>query len=226
MINLGVRYLLPSDWKAFAWIDADVEFESEHWARDALCVLQKFDVVQLFSHCLDMDDHEVPMSIFSSFTYQYTKYGTYSYSPGFNYWHPGYAWACTRSAYEVMGGLLERAILGSGDYNMASCLIGRGSASFAAKTNTIFQGEVLAFQERVFGKLTLSYVPGVIRHYFHGSKINRKYVDRTQILIKHDFNPAIHLTYDSVGVLIPTPECPAEFLWDIWCYFLERNEDE
>ena len=24
MINLGVKYLLPPDWKAFAWIDADI----------------------------------------------------------------------------------------------------------------------------------------------------------------------------------------------------------
>ena len=28
LVNLGVKYLLPKNWKAFAWIDADVEFES------------------------------------------------------------------------------------------------------------------------------------------------------------------------------------------------------
>ena len=36
MINLGVKYLLPKDYKAFAWIDADIEFESSTWAIDTL----------------------------------------------------------------------------------------------------------------------------------------------------------------------------------------------
>ena len=31
MINLGVKYLLPKKWKAFAWVDADVEFENVSW---------------------------------------------------------------------------------------------------------------------------------------------------------------------------------------------------
>jgi hypothetical protein len=36
MINLGVERLLPASWKAFAWIDADVEFENTTWASVAL----------------------------------------------------------------------------------------------------------------------------------------------------------------------------------------------
>ena len=43
MINLGVRHLLPASWKAFAWIDADVEFESAHWAADTLKLLNTGD---------------------------------------------------------------------------------------------------------------------------------------------------------------------------------------
>jgi hypothetical protein len=39
MINLGVKKLLPVGWKAFAWIDADIEFESITWASDTLKVL-------------------------------------------------------------------------------------------------------------------------------------------------------------------------------------------
>lgn len=36
MINLGVENLLPEDCKAFAWIDADLDFESHSWALDKL----------------------------------------------------------------------------------------------------------------------------------------------------------------------------------------------
>ena len=38
MINLGIEKLLPSDWKAVAWVDADIEFDNPHWASDTLNV--------------------------------------------------------------------------------------------------------------------------------------------------------------------------------------------
>ena len=74
MINLGVKYLLPKKWKAFAWIDADVEFENATWALDTLKVLNGCkDVVQVFSHCVDMDKEKLTMKVFNSFGYQYAK---------------------------------------------------------------------------------------------------------------------------------------------------------
>jgi hypothetical protein len=226
MINLGVKYLLPKNWKAFAWIDSDLEFESPTWSLDTLKILNGYaDVVQLFSHCIDLDHDDTTMNIFSSFCHQYTKNTTYSSNRGANYWHPGYAWACTRKAYEKMGGLLEHGILGSGDYNMASCFVGRGDKSFTARTNEEFKKEVLEFQIRV-KNFRICYVPGVIRHYFHGSKINRKYSERWQILAKYNYNPKKHITYDDVGIIIPSDECPKEFINEIYNYFLERNEDE
>ena len=226
MINLGVKHLLPEGWKAFAWLDADIEFESGTWALDTLKLLNGYvDVLQPFSHCVDMDSDELTMSVFSSFCYQYAKKAEYTSARGTNYWHPGYGWACTRKAYERMGGLLEHGILGSGDYNMACCFVGRGNKSFTGKTNDAFRKEVMDFQGKVKG-FRLGYVPGVIRHYFHGSKVNRKYSERWQILAKYDYNPEMHVCVGDNGVLIPSEECPLEFINDIYNYFLERNEDE
>lgn len=74
MINIGVKHLLSSNWKAFAWIDADVEFENPSWAKDTLKILNGHSyIVQLFSHAVDMDTDESAMQIFASFGYQYTK---------------------------------------------------------------------------------------------------------------------------------------------------------
>ena len=68
MVNLGVKYLLPINWKAFAWIDADIEFENNSWALDTLKILNGYkDVVQLFSHCVDMDHDETTMNIINIF---------------------------------------------------------------------------------------------------------------------------------------------------------------
>ena len=225
MINIGVEKLLPKDWKAFAWVDADVEFESPTWAMDTLKVLNGCkDIVQLFSHCVDMDNNGLTMNIFNSFGYQYTKGNNYC-SKGLNYWHPGFAYACTRKAYERIGGLFDRAILGSGDHIMILSLISSGLKAINEQSTDAYKKLILEFQTKM-KTLRLGYVPGVIRHHFHGSKKNRKYHERWQILVNHNFDPIEHIKKSENGLLVPTEECPKQLLDDIMMYFKERNEDE
>jgi hypothetical protein len=225
MINLGVQKLLPKNWKAMAWIDSDIEFDNPTWAKDTLKVLNGTkDIVQLFGNCIDMDKNEEAMNIFTSFGHQYCKGLPYSKTI-IQFWHPGFAWACTRKAYEKMGGLYEKGILGSGDNIMALCLIQRGLKSVNENSTEDYKNSIIEFQERV-KTLRLGYIPGVIRHYFHGSKQNRRYHDRWQILLKYDYSPSAHVTNDKNGVLVPTKDCPEEMLNEIMEYFKERNEDE
>jgi len=243
MINVGVQTLLPSNWRAFAWIDADIEFESTTWASDALKVLNGCkDIIQLFSHCVDMDKNKKAMTIFSSFGYQYCKGKKYG-EKGLEYWHPGYAWACTRKAYEKMQGLFEYGILGSSDNIMALCLIGKGVKGLDCKSTDGYKEIVIDFQNRV-KTLRLGYIPGIIRHHFHGSKKNRKYTERWQILVKHLYDPMEHIIHKEIiidgknidgknidgikkcKILVPSEKCPVELISDIYKYFEERNEDE
>lgn len=225
MVNLGVKYLLPKDYKAFAWIDADVEFDSNSWALDTLKILNGCkDVVQLFSHCIDMDKDENTMNIFSSFGYNYSKKKKYMKS-GKDFWHPGFAWAITRNAYEKIGGLYDKGVLGSGDTIMALSFINKCNNITNPKYNDDYKRSILEFQKNT-NKLRLGYVPCVIRHYFHGSKQNRKYIDRWKILINHNYSPDQHLTYDNVGLIIPTCCFPEKFKKDIINYFRERKEDD
>ena len=231
MINLGVK-LLPKNWKAMAWIDADIEFDSNSWASDALKILNgSKDIIQLFSHALDMDKNKKSMTVFSSFGYQYCKGKKYG-EKGLEYWHPGYAWACTRKAYEKMGGVFEYGILGSSDHIMALSLIGQGVKGVDDKSTDGYKKKILEFQANV-KNFRLGYVPNVIRHHFHGSKKNRKYTERWQILVKHLYDPYEHLEFDKENlennnckVLIPTAKCPKVLIDDIFKYFEERNEDE
>ena len=229
MINCGVRALLPSTWKAFAWIDADIEFESTTWALDTLKILNgSKDIVQLFSHALDMDKHKKPMTVFSSFTYQYCNEKKYG-GKGLEYWHPGYAWACTRKAYEKMGGLYEYGILGSSDNIMALSLIGNGLKAIDKNSTDGYKQTVEEFQTKV-KYFRMGYIPGVIKHHFHGSKKNRKYTERWQILVNHMYDPLTHLdiekTISICNVLKPSSSCSKELISDIYHYFAERNEDE
>jgi hypothetical protein len=225
MVNLGVKYLLPKSWKAFAWIDADIEFDSNSWALDTLKILNGCkDVVQLFSHCIDMDKNENTLNIFNSFGYSFNKAKKYT-QRGIDYWHPGYAWAITRKAYEKIGGIYDKGVLGSGDSIMALSFINKSGNMNNVNYSEDYNNSMLEFQQKA-KTLRLGYTPGIIRHYFHGSKVNRQYTERWQILIRHQYSPIHHLTYDSFGILIPTEQFSEEFKNDIMDYFKERKEDE
>ena len=226
MINLGVKHLLPSDWKAFAWVDADIEFDNPYWATYALRVLngkEGKDFIQLFTNIYDMDNDKQILNVFTGFGYQFSK--NFKKGKEINYWHPGFAWACTRKAYEQIGGLLDEGILGSGDNIMCHSFIKQAPERLKKGMTTEYMDFVRTKQTKFEG-LKLGYIPGSIRHYFHGKKENRNYYGREDILIRHKYDPKIFITRDAKGLIIPTKECPPEFLKDIMDYFEDRNEDE
>lgn len=225
MINLGVKYLLPKDYKAFAWIDADIEFDSSTWALDTLKILNGYrDIVQIFSHCIDMDQEKNNLNVFNSFGYCFEKQKKYT-TKGTDYWHPGYAWAITRKAYEKINGIYDKGILGSGDSIIAMALINKCNLINNVDYSKDYNNSMLEYQ-KLASKLRLGYIPGIIRHYYHGSKINRKYTERWKILMKYNYSPSTHITYDSSGIIIPTKSFSKDFKDEILNYFKERKEDE
>jgi hypothetical protein len=225
MINLGVRRLLPANWKAFAWIDADIEFDNTSWALDTLKILNgSKDIVQLFSHCVDMDNSGSAMRVFNSASFQYSKRLPYT-SSGPNLWHPGYAWAMTRKLFERVGGLYDKAILGAGDSMMMWCLLENWEKSINDESSEDYKASIAEYQKKM-KNVRWGYVPGVIHHYYHGSKKNRGYNDRWKYLIEHNYSPVKHIVYDHRGIIVPTAECPKQLLDDIMGYFGSRNEDE
>jgi hypothetical protein len=220
MISLGVRYLLPPNWKALAWIDADLKFENPNWSSDTLKILNGHkDIVQLFSHCLYLDNDEKVIQRFTSSGYlQSIKNNT-------EYYHPGFAWACTREAYKQMGGIFQISILGSGDTHMERALM---HSSDSCNGNIISPNYKKYIDELVVkcNNLRMGYTPGVICHFWHGSRINRKYIDRWKIITKYNYDPDKHITFDNVGILIPSKDCPQGLLDDVLQYFQERLEDD
>ena len=224
MINLGIKHLLPSNWKAVAWVDADVEFDNPYWATYTLRVLNNGkDFVQLFTNAFDMDIDEQILNIFTGFGYQYSK--NFKKGKELNYWHPGFAWACNRKAYEQIGGILEEGILGSGDNIMCHSFIKEAPQRLKKGMTNEYMDFVKNKQDK-FDGLNLGYIPGTIRHFYHGKKENRNYYGREDILIRHKYDPNTFIRRDAKGLIIPSETCPKEFLKDIMDYFEERNEDE
>lgn len=219
MINVAVQKMLPIDWKYMAWIDADLDFDNDYWSCEAISSLQDNDVIQLFSHCDDLDANREVMHTHTSFVYRLKHDNQYTAK-----WHPGYAWAMTRKCYEKIGGLFESNIAGGGDRVMA--------LSFIQKLETIrdimsdsHYNHAMKFQDRCID-IKIDYLRLVIRHYYHGDKKNRLYKSRHESLIEFNYNPKIMLEKDKDGILIPSIHFPIELLHKIKNYFYLRNEDD
>lgn len=117
--------------------------------------------------------------------------------------HSGYAWACTRTFWEHVGGLIEFAILGSADHHMALGCRGYYSHSVHSAMKGSFMEACHLWQKKAM-QLThgrIGAVHGFIKHYFHGPMERRYYVNRWEILIKHGYDPILHLHKDGQGVI-------------------------
>jgi len=223
MINIGIKKLLPSDWKSVAWIDGDIEFDNPNWVVDTLKILTKFDIIQLFTTCMDLDKDGIPMNIWQSYGYKFTQGEKFRYNRGINYWHSGYAWACTRQFYDKVGGLYDKGIIGSGDYILTQGILKH--IACADKSLTGFNKDITQYVNNL-NNVIVGYVPNNIRHHYHGSKVNRKYIERNEILVKYNYDPKIHVKYNDEGIIIPTEDMSEDFINDIKLYFSQRNEDD
>lgn len=224
LVNLAVKQL-PDNWKYMAWIDADLTFVNDNWVKETKHALRKFDVIQLFETCVNLgpggDAEDKPER---SFGYMHTN-SKHPYHPKakYGFWHPGYAWAIARKPYEKISGLIDFAVLGSGDRHMALALIGKVEWSAPGNIHDGYHIRLRAFQDRCKG-LKLGYISGTIVHHWHGNKADRKYVQRWDILTKGTYNPQIDIKKTKEGLLHLTNE-GLRLQHPIIEYFKGRNED-
>lgn len=232
---------LPRDWQAVAWIDSDIQFARDDWANETLHALQHYDVVQMWSLAQDLNrDYEV-IQTHRSFVasvelerplpdghepyYYQSKPGT----SGIIEFHPGFAWAARRTAFDQLGGLIDFAILGAADNHMARSLYGFGDRSMHRDVSPEYRAMVLRWQDRAlrYIKKNVGLVPGTILHNWHGKKADRKYWDRWKILTECRFNPETDLKPDwqSLHQLVVEDERQIQLRDLIRRYFRQRNED-
>ena len=223
LINFGTKFL-PSDWKYMAWIDADISFLNQNWVLDTITELQSADVVQLWRTAVNLGPDGEALKIDKSFAFMFLDSGTkWTPTDKYGFWHTGYAWACTRQAFQKMGGLVDWAILGSGDRHMAMCLAGLGQQSCPGAVHESYK-MMLKLYERSVKSFKVSWVDGTIVHYWHGSFADRRYKERWDILTKNQFDPFEDIGYDDNGLVQLTTKGQrfSKFLNE---YFIGRKED-
>jgi hypothetical protein len=234
MINLAVQRL-PADWKYVAWIDADVEFQRKDWAAETMQQLQHYMVVQMFQQAIDLGPYGEAFAMHQGFAWSYVsgkpkperrKPGGYSYP----HWHPGYAWAMRREAWDALGGLYDVSILGSGDHLMAWAMIGQGMDWLPTTMSDGYRKSLDDWQTRCDRLLNrdIGYVNGTLVHFFHGKKRDRKYQDRWKILSDAQFDPFVDIKRDWQGLYSLDMDGSArmnKLRDDLRGYFRARNED-
>jgi len=220
LVNLAV----PKEARYLAWIDADITFLNKNWVHDTLDELQTNDVVQMWRSAINLGPSGECIKTDKSFGYMFKGSGTpWVPTDRYGFWHPGYAWACTRSAWQKMGGLIDWAILGSGDRHMAMAFAGQVLSSAPGNIHQNYKNLLLEFQTCVWD-FKVSWVEGTIIHHWHGSLENRKYRERWEILTKNAFDPLKDVGHVKSG-LIQLSESGRRLEKFLARYFLDRSED-
>ena len=223
LINMAISRL-PRGWKYVAWVDADITFLNQNWVEDAITELESYDIVQMFQTCVNLGSKNEALKIDKSFGYMHKGSGTaYVASDRYGFWHPGYAWGCTRKAWLQMGGLIDWAILGSGDRHMSLAWIGRAKDSAPGTIHPNYQALLVEY-ERMCKGLKVSYIAGTILHHWHGRLEDRKYRERWDILTKNKFDPLVDIGQTDSG-LVQLSDSGRRLEKRLLDYFVGRRED-
>lgn len=213
LLNLAEK-LVPAEFDALAWIDTDVWFSNPNWVQDAEKKLETHDVVQLFSEARwtsEMGDIEMsrPSVALVPLTSEWKS-------------HPGFAWAMRRDFWKKIGGLFPFALSGGGD--------GVAALAFQNKKLWPFLYTHLGADPSLYNKWAksakdarVSCIEGDCYHEWHGSREDRKYVDRAQVVSRITIGRDVVLAPN--GLPTWTAEANPALIRAVADYFIQRNED-
>lgn len=214
---------LPPEVDKVVFVDGDILFGDPDWAIKTEEALNHADVIQPFDSAVYLppqiqtfDDDPKWMHKPSSFSDRLRGGQGDKMECAI-----GFAWAFRRDFLKRVGGLYDRAILGGGDTILTWGIWTPGTYRFGEKMNA----RVGEYLERFrAAKPTPNFIKGTVCHLYHGSEKNRRYMDRYEIAVKHDYDPD-HDIKRVNGVWAWASNKPA--LHDeVRNYFLGRKEDE
>lgn len=229
MINAAVRFIPHADHQHLMWADGDIAFARPDIASEIQHALQCHPVVQPFSHCADLDQNYRPTQQHHGFAYRFREFNQKpDQRYGVPHMHPGYCWAWRRDAWDRMGGMVDRAILGSADHIMACGLIGHveEGVTYPTGLHPNYGKMITSWADRAKEVIDgdIGYVSGIINHFFHGKKEDRGYRSRPEILARHQYDPENDVIMDGQGLLRLRGNKPG-LRYDCQQYFRSRNED-
>lgn len=115
---------------------------------------------------------------------------------------PGLAWACTRNAWNAVGGLMDFAVWGGSDYATSFCLHGIKEGMIRDDVHPNYKALTYEWFDRCekYVRRNVLVMEGTILHYWHGRKVSRGYNEKHRLLAKYQFDPLRDLKRDAQGL--------------------------
>jgi len=204
---------VPRRFTKLAFLDADVIFDHTGWYDETSVLLDTHDVVQPFekAHWMDLSYTEIELTRETALKMDGSVWD-------FKY-HPGFAWAFRREWYRTYG-FFDWAVSGSGDTLSTSQWMSktfpRNFKSLPAALRYVYK----EYAQHPTPRIT--YRPGDIYHLYHGSRKNRQYSERHQLLeVSQHIEQMIEINKDGVYEWVD-PKWTVVFL----DYFKNRFDDD
>lgn len=167
------------------FLDSDVSFTSTNIATAARAALAEFDVIQPFETAVWLD-REQRAYLTRPCSANGLRLGA---EPAPGIYHPGFAWAMTRSAFLRMGGWYEGHPFGGGDcafvYSLDSRWLYNERMRYLPEDTICWHSNRFRDYQKngVEARLKVGFLPGIeARHQWHGSVKDRQYVTRCNFL--------------------------------------------
>lgn len=226
LLNIVIQRV-GHQYDALAWIDADIILTRPGWAKDAMQLLSRYPVIQLFRHARDLHPDkrlDQPQRPSMASVWPAPK----ARDP--NATHPGYAWA-GRSDWLLKYGLEDQMVVGGGDCTtMRALQADHGGAALpfdrdmSPQWKAAYRKWAEPLSKEIAGRI--GFLDQTIIHLWHGSARDRHYVDRWAYVA--DYDPATDTCTDETGLIAWTDHAlqhKPDMVRKIADYFSLRKED-
>ena len=228
MLNILIGQL-PPEYDKVAWVDGDLMFDNPHWVEDTAAALEQVPVCQLFEWVVYLSRYGVPEYGWQGPLAQpsIARHLEVGGKPIFGQCHPGFAWAARRDVIEGVGGLYDRHILGSGDSIMSIGFHAFRNHPYLQRFAGPFRSHVDTWCRRATAvtRGRVGWLPGQVRHLWHGLLVDRQYNRRALIIAATGFDPDLHIEIDTHGLWRWSSACPDSIKQMVAEYFRSRHED-
>ncbi len=181
MINRTLGSLGP-EVRYLAWLDHDLFFESPHWLRDSIELLEAgYQAVQPFDRITYLGPTGRPISQACG--------GMYCVVNAQPRTAPGGAWIARVDWLRSLGGLFDVNIVGGGDEVFFAIASGGINTGWLDRQPPALREASLDYT-RLAGPARATYLAGTLRHVWHGDRSDRQYVSRDALLSACNYDPA------------------------------------
>lgn len=231
LVNYGLSQL-PPNCEYFAWLDCDIIFP-DNWVELTIQKLQKSNIIQLFKKIIYLPsgvteyNNEKFMSV-QGIIWQKMIHKNWlerRKKKDLPFSSPGFAWAAKKDVFYDIG-IYDKNIIGSGDTFLVDCYFDSWDIhGYAQKFNNFMKKDMMLWNNELRKKeLTFDYLPVDIYHLWHGNLRNRKYMERHDIVLKHQYDPEKDIKLENNVYEWVTDK--KEMHEEIKSYFYSRNDDE